>query len=201
MGAFLTAVFDARPAQLDFTALDVPWRPINLAKAKLRLGVLSEDPIFPLHPTVKNALAEAADLLKKDGHDIVNLTPRECLVGTTYDVAWQIFGLDKTSANTVLKGGEPFVPSIVIARNALREVKFDRTFVPDTRGIPDGLDRLALLNVKRAEIQESWRKVWLEHQLDAVIGPGAQNTAVEHDQYGPAPYTALMNLLDVRAPW
>lgn len=197
MAVFVKAVLDARPAQFDSTALDVAWRPITSTRSKLRIGFLGEDPIFPLHPTVKTALAEVVDLLKKDGHELIALTPHEALVGPSYDVALQIFGLDKSSASTVLKGGEPFIPSIISGRNAMREVKFDRSFLPDTRDIPDGLDRLALLNVKRAEIQETWRKVWTEHQLDAVIGPGAQNTAVEHDQYGPAPYTALLNFLDV----
>lgn len=197
MAIFMKAVLDARPAQLDSTALDVPWTPIGDVKSKLTFGVLAEDPVFPLHPPVKNALVEACDLLRKAGHEVVPLSPREGLVGPIYDVATQIFGLDRTSSDTVLRGGEPFIPSLESARIAMREVKFDRDAVPDTRNIADGLERLALLNVKRAAVQEMWRKIWLEHDLDAVIAPGAQNTAVEHDQYGPAPYTCLVNFLDV----
>lgn len=198
----MKAVLDARPAQLDATALDVPWTPIDATasetpRGKLRFGVLAEDPLFPLHPPVQRALADAAALLRGAGHETVALGPREGLVAPSYDVAAQLFALDRTSAAAVLRGGEPFVPSLASARSAMREVRFDRGAVPDTRGIADGLERLALLTVKRAEIQEAWREVWLAHELDAVIGPGAQNTAVEHDQYGPAPYTALVNFLDV----
>lgn len=196
MAVFMSAVLEARPSRLDSTALDVPWRLVE-AKTKLRLGVLAEDPIFPLHPPVKKALADAVDLLKKDGHEIVPLTPRESLVGPIYDVALQMFGLDRTSVATVLKAGEPFIPSILGARESMRGVKFDRDFVPDTRSMQDGLERLSLLNAKRAELQEAWRKIWLDHDLDAVVGAGAANTAVEHDQYGPAPYTTFANFLDV----
>lgn len=197
MAIFMKAVLDARPAQLDSTAIDVPWRPVPVVEGKLRFGVLAEDPIFPLHPPVKAALTDAANLLQKAGHEIIPLRATQGLVASSYDVATQMWGLDKTSAATVLKGGEPFIPSIVTGRNAMRQIKFDRNVVRDMRSIEDGLERLALLNVKRFEIQETWRELWEQNQLDAVIGPGSQNTAVEHDQYGPAPYTSIVNFLDV----
>lgn len=197
MAIFMKAVLEARPAQLDSTAIDVPWMPVEGVKGKLRFGVLAEDPIFPLHPPVKNALADAAKLLQKAGHEIVALSAADGLVASSYDVATQMWSLDRTSVATVLKAGEPFIPSIVTGRNAIRQIKFDRSFVQDTRSIEDPLERLALLNVKRSEIQETWRELWGRHQLDAVIAPGSQTTAVEHDQYGPAPYTSVVNFLDV----
>ncbi|KAJ4423774.1 hypothetical protein N0V82_001512 [Gnomoniopsis sp. IMI 355080] len=197
MAIFMKAVLAARPAQLDSTAIDVPWMPVEGPKGKLRFGVLAEDPIFPLHPPVKNTLANAANLLEKAGHEIVVLRATDGLVAASYDVATQMWSLDRTSVGTVLKAGEPFIPSIVTGRNAIRQIKFDRSFVQDTRSIEDPLERLALLNVKRSEIQETWRELWGRHQLDAVIAPGSQTTAVEHDQYGPAPYTSIVNFLDV----
>lgn len=197
MEIFMKAVLDARPAQFDSTAIDVPWRIVGEAGPKLRFGVLAEDPAFPLHPVVKNALAEAVDLLKKEGHEIVALTSRDGLVCPIWDVAMQMFGLDKASLETVIKAGEPIINSIAVSRDSMRDIKWDRSLVPDTREIEDGLERFAVLNVKRAEFQEAWRKVWVDKQLDAVIGPPAQNTAVEHDQYGLAPYTCIWNFLDV----
>jgi amidase len=53
------------------------------------------------------------------------------------------------------------------------------------------------LTVKRQELSEDWRRLWSELNLDAVIGPPAQNTAVPHDTYGWPPYTCHLNLLDV----
>ncbi|CAN8096105.1 unnamed protein product [Discula destructiva] len=196
MEIFMRAVLDAEPAHYDSTAIDVPWRTVQTLKPKLRFGVLAEDPIFPLHPPVKHALADAAALLRKAGHEVVTLKAAEGLVACSYDVASQMWSLDRTSAATVLKSGEPFIPSIAAARDAMRQLKFDRSFVPDTRTIADPLERLALLNVKRSVVQEAWRMLWQHYQLDAVIAPGAQNTAVAHDQYGLAPYTSIVNFLD-----
>lgn len=194
---FLKSVINSRPALLDYTVADVPWRIVGSPKAKLRFGVLAEDPLLPWHPPVKKAVSDTADLLRAQGHEIVSLTAQECLTAASYDVATQLFGLDKTSAEILAKGGEPLVPSLVFIREAMKEVKFDRDFLPDTRAIKDGLERLATLNVKRYEIQDLWKKMWVARGLDAVIGPGAQTTAVEHDMYALAPYTCLFSFLDV----
>lgn len=194
---FMKAVLDAQPAKLDVTAINVPWRPFQEVKPTLRFGVLAEDPLFPLQPHVKKGIAEVASQLQAQGHEMVPLTADEGHVARSWDVAMQIFGLDKSSVATVLKSGEPFIPSIVAARGQTRGIQFDRDFLPDTRTIEDGLDKLALLNIKRVQLQESWRATFVRRGLDAVVAPGAPNTAIEHDEYGPAPYTALLNFLDV----
>lgn len=192
----IKSVVDSRPALVDSTAIDVPWRSIGSMNSRFRFGVLAEDPLFPWHLPVKIAVTDTVQSLRAQGHDVVYLTPEECLIAASYDVASQIFGMDKTSVQLLKSSGEPMVPSLLRIREAIRGVSFDRDFVPDTRAIKDGLERLSLLNVKRSEIQEAWRKVWEDHRLNAVIGPGAQNT-VEHDMYALAPYTCLFNFLDV----
>lgn len=198
---FMRAVLAARPARLDVTAIDVPWRSVDegevVSKPALRFGVLAEDPLFPLQPHVQRGLAEVVRQLQAHGHEVVPLTADEGHVAHSWDVAMQILGLDKSSVATVLQSGEPFIPSIVAGREQTRGIRFDRGFVPDTRTIPDGLDKLALLNGKRALLQESWRNTFVGRGLDAVVAPGAPTTAIEHDEYGPAPYTALLNFLDV----
>lgn len=199
---FTQAVLDARPARLDAATLDVPWRPVRAEalKSKLRFGVLAEDPLFPLQPHVVKGLAEAVGQLRAQGHEVVALAPEEGNVARGWDVAMQLFGLDKSSIDIVLRAGEPFIHSIVAGRDQVRGVQFDRAFLPDTREIADGLERLALLNVKRAELQEGWRATFARHGLDAVVAPSAPNSAIEHDTFGPAPYTCLLNLLDVWSP-
>lgn len=192
-------MINSRPALLDSTLADVPWRNVGPPKSKLRFGILAEDPLLPWHPPVKKAVSDTADLLRAQGHEIVPLTAQECFTAASYDVATQLFSLDKTSAEILAKGGEPLVPSLVYIRGAMKEVKFDRDFLPDTRAIKDGLERLSILNTKRYEIQDLWKKMWVARGLDAVIGPGAQTTAVEHDMYALAPYTCLFSFLDVSA--
>lgn len=199
----MKAVLDARPARFDATALDVPWNPAAAAaevegKPKLRFGVLAEDPLFPLQPHVKRGLAEVVARLDAQGHETVRLTPDEGNVAKCWDVAMQLFALDKSSAALVLQSGEPFVQAIVAGRAQTRGIRFDRAFVPDTRTLGDGLDKLALLNVTRALLQEGWWRTFVSRGLDAVVAPGAGTSAIEHDEYGPAPYTSLLNFLDVR---
>ncbi|KAK8017122.1 hypothetical protein PG991_008198 [Apiospora marii] len=59
---FMRAVIDANPFAYDATAIDVPWRRIQeQPRPKLRLGLLPEDPLFPLHPPVRETLMNALD--------------------------------------------------------------------------------------------------------------------------------------------
>jgi hypothetical protein len=55
------------------------------------------------------------------------------------------------------------------------------------------------LNVAKAEFAAKMRLVFLENDLDVIIGPGYQATAVPHDTFGVPNYTVLANLVDVRS--
>lgn len=186
-------MLDAEPDKYDSTAISIPWRSISI-KPKLRFGVLAEDPLFPLHTPVKKALARAVALLQAQGHEAVHLRPEECRIADAYEVTFKLFGLDSTSSRTVAEGGEPPIPSRLTLSNAFSRVAF--TFVPDLTSY-GAWQKLSILNGKRAEIADGWRRVWVDHQLDAVISPVAQHTAIEHDAWESVPYSALLNLLDV----
>ncbi|RMJ20063.1 hypothetical protein CDV36_000226 [Fusarium kuroshium] len=194
---FTKSVIDARPADLDSTAIDVPWRNISAPSGKkLRLGILPEDPPYPLQPPIRHAISQAVAKLRAEGHTLVELDPKECLVSGINGVAWGLFSLDKTASRIVTDAGEPCIPSRQRITDELERLKGD--FLPDLTGLSD-LDKLSTLNIKRAEVIESWRKVWQSHSLDAVIGPAAQNTAVQHDLYGVPPYTCFLNVLNYPA--
>ncbi|UNI16476.1 Amidase [Purpureocillium takamizusanense] len=202
MGVFLKSVIDARPWLHDATAVDVPWRDVSrdFVGRKLRLGLLAEDPVFPLHPPVRKAVAEAVRLLEAAGHEVVRLTVEEGQMATAAQVAWHLFALDDGPARTVAAAGEPPIPSLLCM--AERVSGLDMSFVADVpaAAVDGGLKRLAALNVKRHEIEDRWRRVWVERgPLDGVVAPSAQNTAVEHDEYGAPPYTLLLNVLDYPA--
>ncbi|KAF3005370.1 hypothetical protein E8E14_007121 [Neopestalotiopsis sp. 37M] len=194
---FVKAVIDARPALLDHTAIDVPWKEVKLNQdSKLRLGLLAEDPLYPLHPPVQAALDEAVKLLRQHGHEIVQLTPEEGHVAHSAELAWKLWGLDATADSIVKAGGEPTVPSrLTLARDAAAT---DWHLVPDLSELT-ALKQLSFLMSKKSEISVDWSRTWRVHNLDAVIGPPAQHTAIEHDQYGIPAYTALLNFLDYPA--
>jgi amidase len=195
METFTRLVIDSRPARLDSTATDVPWRErLDLTGRKLTIGVLAEDPTYPLHPPVRNAVSQAVAKLRASGHILVELSAEECRIAELSEIAWGFFGLDDTAARLVAEAGEPPIPSRDRIASAFKHVAV--THLPDISKLSP-LERLAFLNVKRTAALESWRRVWERHGLDAVVGPAAQNTAVKHDGFTTVPYTVFLNVLNV----
>ncbi|KAG5655213.1 hypothetical protein KAF25_001966 [Fusarium avenaceum] len=194
---FTRLVIDSRPARLDSTAIDVPLRETpNLTGRKLTIGVLAEDPTYPLHPPVRNAVSQAVAKLRASGHILVELSAEECRIAELSEIAWGFFGLDDTAARIVAEAGEPPIPSRDRITSAFKRVV--GTHLPDISKLSP-LERLAFLNGKRTAALEGWREVWERHSLDAVVGPAAQNTAVKHDGFTTVPYTVFLNVLNYPA--
>lgn len=70
---FTKSVIDAVPQDYDYLALAIPWISAP-SKSTLTIGVLPEDPDFPLFPPVKRTLKTAIEKLKAVGHTIIYLT-------------------------------------------------------------------------------------------------------------------------------
>lgn len=194
---FFKAIFNAQPALYDSTILDIPWRQVS-TKPTLRIGIMPESPNFPLHPPVRRVLAEAANLLKAQGHEIVPLSEKECRITEANEIAWNTFSLDQGAMRHIQAAGEPPVPSLVHIGKLVEVLKLQKATLPDMSSL-DSMGKLALLNTHRAELRESYRKMWLHHKLDICLAPPAQSTAVAHDNHGVAPYTTFLNLLDYPA--
>ncbi|EHY58740.1 hypothetical protein HRR83_007464 [Exophiala dermatitidis] len=195
---FSQTVIDSKPAMFDSTALDVPWRRLeNSPPERLRIGVLPEDPLYPLQPPVRRALAEAVSRLEAEGHELIRLDPSPCHISDATEVACELFTIAPgTSMGYIKASGEPMVPSVAKMYGPANAGNYK--FALGLKDL-DPLHRLAALTVKRQEIAEDWRKIWLEQKLDAVISAPAQSTAVVHDKFGWPPYTCLLNLLDYPA--
>lgn len=193
---FMKAVITARPALYDVTAVDVPWRDVraDFAGRKLRLGVVAEDPGFPLQPPVRKSVADAVSLLQAAGHELVFLSAEECRTSEALQLSWLLLTLSDRASRLVSEAGEEAIPSRGRLIERVKQMP-DWSFVADVP--PSGLERLSALNMKRVEIRDSWRKLWAKHKLDAVFGPMAQHTAVEHDDFGIPAYGTPLNLLDV----
>ncbi|KAH9897145.1 amidase [Xylariomycetidae sp. FL2044] len=194
---FMKAVIDARPFRHDATVLDIPWRDTNgPQRPKLRLGLLPEDPLFPLHPPVKGTASKAVATLQHHGHNVVTLDAAECYIEAAARLAMRLVSFDRTPGEIIKSGGEPNVPSMKTMAENVASINW--SFVPDLSG-RDRLEQLASLQNMRVEIAEAWRKIWVDHDLDAVISPAAQSTAVEHDHFGVPVYSAFLNVLDYPA--
>ncbi|KAJ5176698.1 uncharacterized protein N7482_002575 [Penicillium canariense] len=174
---FFKSIFAARPALYDSTILDIPWRQVS-TRPSLRIGIVPESPTFPLHPPVKRVLAEAARLLEAEGHHIIPLEVQECQVMEANEIAWNIFSLDQAAMGYIQSSGEPPVPALVHIGTLIEKLKGAyQSTLPDLSGL-DRMGKLALLNTRRAELRELYRKMWLRHDLDI------------------SPYTTFLNCLD-----
>ena len=190
-------VINAAPAKRDVGIFDIPWRRLEEPPSKLRVGVLPEDKLYPLHPPVKRALEKAVEVLQYHGHELIPITPEEARISDASEVAWELMALDptKTVIRHITDSCEPMVPSVSTREPPANFGNFQ--FVQGLTGL-DPILRCAAATLKREELQEAWmRKIWVDKKLDVVIGVPAKSTAVPHDTFGWPVYTVLQNVLDV----
>jgi Asp-tRNA(Asn)/Glu-tRNA(Gln) amidotransferase A subunit family amidase len=185
----MQTVLEADPWSFDEASLNVPWRIVSAPTRPLRFGLITEDPKRPLHPTMLRTMRAASTALTTAGHTVL---PIDHLVPSLWDTAtlsWQNFMLDpqQIAAKNILVSGEPWVQSVIKTRN------------PDLEHWTASLDGLFDMNVARQQIVKAYRDIMLGNQLDAVILPPYQATAVPHDTWGVVVYTVLANCLDYPA--
>lgn len=185
---FTKVIIDCRPWTCDSSAMAFPWRNVSEVTKKLRIGVLIEDPVHPLHPPSVRSLRTAVQKLQAHGHEIVYLTSAPP-AGEALQLGSHFFSLDNTKVwlKHIRDSGEPIVPSVKATMGLVNKR-------PEGYTVADVFD----LNVQQADYIERWNKVWVENNLDVIIGPGSQQGAVPHDTYGTSPYTTMWNLMDVR---
>lgn len=182
----LQVVFDAHADDLDDMAMGVPWNEPT-PKPSLTIGVLPEDPRAPLHPSMRRTLEIAVRKLAAAGHHIFDLSGKTPSLADASDLSFEFFQIDpdKTQLKHIANGGEPHIPSL----------RF--TYDLEGKSPEPTLRDLFDLNAARAATMATMRKVYLDNQLDVIIGPGYQSCAVPHDSYGIPVYTVLANLVDV----
>lgn len=185
----MNSVLLHEPWQYDSTAIASPWRSPALKKV-LTIGVLIEDPIFPLHPPVARILADAVEKLSSAGHKIVFLQNAPS-IALSNKIAIDLFSLDnsRTTYTHIVKSGEPVIPSVANILRALAPTA------------PATLEGLFDTNIKKEEYIRGWHEVFINEKIDVIIGPGSETTALPHDTYGNAPYTIIWNVLNVSFPY
>jgi amidase len=191
---FMSTILKAEPWRYDVTTLGAPWSqpPLHRSETqKLTIGVLAEDPHFPLHPPVRRAMKSAIKALVKKGHTMVNLendSTRDVAYGNRLAFQYFIYG---PHTDNIAPSGEPLVASVAKFSSPM----FTGSFPVDMS--LDLVEKIDALHKARHAYTDSWRKCWVDNKIDVVLAPGAQNTATPHDTFGWPPYTVLWNLLDV----
>jgi len=173
---------------LDETTLSIPWTVSQLASTR-RFGVIFEDSKYPLHPPIARNLQAALQKIVAAGHQVISLSNAipEDIISTTAFAAMTILNMDpeKTAHGFVARGNEPLVPSIT------------STTMPELAKMKPNINGVFNLNNDVSNIRLLFREVIVQNQLDAILLPVYQSTAVEHDGIGVPAYTLLANVLDV----
>lgn len=191
---FMEAVIGGRPWKYDAAAKDLDWRDIRYGQAKtLTIGILAEDAEYPLMPPVRRAMSEAVDRLTKAGHKIIHLTAETSRSpGLAGRLSYQFYGLAQAGLESAEEiTGEPPVKSVAIGVHPFSKAGFP---VDPGLALPDKVDQLTKA---RHRFASAWQKEWRDNDLDVVLAPGSNTTAVPHDTYGCPVYTMIWNLLDV----
>jgi amidase len=159
------------------------------AEKHLTIGLLAEDPGYPLQPPVRRTFQEAAARLTRSGHRLVVLPHNATTSGAGLGsrLSFQYYGIlppaaDVKPLDQIL--GEPLVASLAKGVHP----------VDPTLDLPQ---RLHELTEARDSYASAWHRLWHAHALDVILAPGAATTAVPHDSYGVLVYTCMWNLIDV----
>lgn len=182
----LKVAFNGHADDLDDAALGVPW--IEPApQSTLTIGVLPEDPRFPLHPNMQRTLTIAVKKLLKAGHRVVDIPGKVPSMGDAWTLSQRFFNIDpdKTQLKHIADSGEPAIRSLRATYDL--DGKFPESTLRD----------LFDINIARAQVAAMMRQVYLDNQLDVIIAPGYPSCAVPHDTYGSPAYTVISNLVDV----
>jgi len=186
---FMRAVLRYDCWSIDEGVISVPWREQNVESNKLTLGYIIEDPKYPLHPTVLRTMKTAIATLEQAGHKMIPLGSQlpPSIIAEATESAFTSFAMDpaKASFGHITRSGEDVVPSIPTA------------VMPELKHFKPTLDDAFRLNVERLRICKLFREVYTNNELDAIVMPMYQATAVPHDKYSIPAYTVVVNLLDV----
>ena len=175
---FLETVIKSKPWNYDYSALAMPWHPVE-EKKTFNIGVILECPTWPVQPPILRALKSASDKLKEAGHNIILLEKFPSFEEAT-ELSWHFFDVDNsgTGFQHIADSGEPWVESV------------KDMYTPPPEGRKDkSLGDLFDMNEKRLKFRKDWLKVFVDNKLDVIVAPGSHKTAVPHDTFKMPPYT------------
>ncbi|KAH0359955.1 amidase, partial [Aureobasidium melanogenum] len=181
---FMKTIMNAQAWRYDSSCLHLRWQGQQLSH-KPRIGLVLDDGVYTPFPPVRRAIREAAQKLRDAGVDVVEL--RLPHVADAVGITYGMFALDGCQfvQDLIKEGKEPQVESV-------KRVNLAAIPKSSMQGYMD-------LTAGRRKLQAVYHKFWLDNQLDAIMLPGAPQTATRFDEWGPINYTMLWNFLDYPA--
>ncbi|KAG9928635.1 amidase, partial [Aureobasidium melanogenum] len=181
---FMKTIMSAQAWRYDSSCLHLRWQG-QQSSCKPRIGLVLDDGVYTPFPPVRRAIREAAQKLRDAGVDVIEL--RLPHVADAVGITYGMFALDGCQfvQDLIKEGKEPQVESV-------KRVNLAAIPKSSMQGYMD-------LTAGRRKLQAVYHKFWLDNQLDAIMLPGAPQTATRFDEWGPINYTMLWNFLDYPA--
>ncbi|KAL6828060.1 amidase signature domain-containing protein [Trichoderma camerunense] len=171
----LKTIMQADTWKYDSNVISLPWRDLKTSK-RLRIGVIEDDGFYTPVPPVRRGLKKAVDKLQQS--NAVEIVPLTLPKGDGwYDDLLSYYTLmgNEYYLEQLNRTGEPLVPSKTTLQGF-----FD-------------------LNVRRAEVADTYRRFFRDNNLDAILMPPAPHTALPLDTWTTVTSTGLWNYLNYPA--
>ncbi|KAI4716327.1 amidase [Aureobasidium sp. EXF-10727] len=181
---FMKTIMSAQAWRYDSSCLHLRWQG-HQSTRKPRIGLVLDDGVYTPFPPVRRAIREAATKLRDAGVDVVET--RLPHVADAVGITYGMFALDGCQfvQDLIKEGKEPQVESV-------KRVNLAAIPKSSMQGYMD-------LTAGRRKLQAAYHGFWFENELDAIMLPGAPQTATRFDEWGPINYTMLWNFLDYPA--
>ncbi|KAI6142600.1 amidase signature domain-containing protein [Pisolithus tinctorius] len=176
---FWKRVIAMRPWEYDHTCMPLSWRPVNLRGRKLRFGVLWDDGITPPTPACRRALQMTVDALRRQGHDVIDVTPPSILEGLmiAFQLAFSDGGVDFFNA---VRKDERLDPVLTATKSLLSLPLFFKSLLARFTSDPVQYAMLTSVHAKspsqeralvvaREEYRAKWREVWESNEWDFLV--------------------------------
>ncbi|PVH96081.1 amidase [Periconia macrospinosa] len=183
---FLEAVRNAEPWGFDSGVHKFSWMNLDPKPVEhLTIGIVEDDGTHTPHPPVRRGIKVAAEKLRAAGAKVVPIQLPEVdrHIGELYKF-FKIGGPEPLFS-MIKASGEPLVNSV-----QMTGLVKDEYVEP-----PTVQDYFAMFDRRDAAIQQ-YQDLFQEHELDALLMPGAPHTAPPFDIWSCISYTGLWNYLD-----
>lgn len=184
--AWMKAVLDQEPWEVDTTLAPVPWRS-GVGLGDFTVGVLWDDGIVKPHPPVLRALRTAVDRLRAAGVNVVDWEPYEHQRG--WDIIAPLYFPDggQRYLDEFAKSGEPALP--------LTQHAFD--FAKKSGKIPLSVHDNWALNLERDNYRREHHGLMKERGVDFILCPAYVGAGVLQGGAKYWHYTSIWNILDL----
>ncbi|KAL6803499.1 amidase signature domain-containing protein [Trichoderma sp. SZMC 28012] len=189
----LKTIMQADTWKYDSNVISLPWRDLKTSK-RLRIGLIEDDGFYTPVPPVRRGLKKAVDKLQQS--NAVEIVPLTLPEGHGwYDDLLSYYTLmgNEYYLEQLNRTGEPLVPSV----KALGLLSDEKTSL--LSGQKTTLQGFFDLNVRRAEVANTYCRFFRDNNLDAILMPPAPHTALPLDTWTTVTSTGLWNYLDYPA--